>query len=504
MIEYGLNKSKQPNTTKLKSPSISMFSAEVMDIILTKDHKDYNTFGGSSSIGLIKYRLIESNKTINVKSLSYAIPLQPNNKNYPVIGELVLIYVGLPTSTSTTKESSTINYYLSGININNNSQINNLSDNKNFPKNDNHSPILSRSGDVVTEGRFQNSLKFTADNNGNPLTIIRNGRKSEKLNGEFSEEDYNKDDSLIIFSSNQSVDINVAVNDLQSFKISNIQNNSKITQTDIFKNNEKIDLNQIVPQDIVQADEANIEHIEYDEELVDYPLAQNDGSVDEVQLDEVIVEDHISFINQTQIQEFKNGKNLTKLESPVNFTNAYKYIGGVELDIPIQIKAMMDVIAFCEGTLGLGNFNGYNAVVFNGRRIENWTNDYKSGCPYQEVYGKDGKLKQRFGHWGRYQYDRPTWMTDAITNIPFSKRNQDLICAKTIKRRLGNILYDNLYKNMQDLNGVYGICKILAKTWASIPNGNSAYSYYSNNTVRIQGENIQKLYNIAYKIYQTK
>lgn len=502
MIEYGNNNNGKNFEKKSRNPTITMFPAEVVDIILSKNHNDYNIFGGNSSIGLIKYRILDSNKTVNSKSLSYAIPFHPNNKNYPLIGEIVLIYSGLPSPKSKIKESSTVNYYLSGINIYNNSQINNLTENSNFPKNDNHSPILSKSGDVVTEGRYQNSLKFTSDNKGNPITIIRNGRKSETSNGEFLEEDFNNDDSLIIFSSNQSVNINVVVSDLSSFKIVNTTPESKILQTDLVKNDNDLELKQ--PMINVGNNDIgiNLDNLSYDDEMIDYILPKNDGSVDEVQLDEVIVEDHISYINQNQIQEFKNGKNLTKLEPPVNFTNAYKHIGGVELDIPIQIRAMIDVISFCEGTLGLGKLNGYDAVVFNGRRIENWTNDYKLGCPYQEVYGKDGKIKQRFGHWGRYQYDRPTWTTDAITNIPFSKRNQDLICAKTIKRKLGNILYDNLYKNMQDINGVYGICKILARTWASIPNGNSPYSYYSNNTVRIQGENIQKLYNIAYKIYQ--
>jgi hypothetical protein len=504
MIEYGLNSGKK-TTRKQSSSLVTMFSAEVIDIILSNTHADFQKLGGNSSIGLIKYRLIDSNKTTNNKSLSFAIPLQPNSKNYPLIGEIVLIYSGLPSKNTEVKDNGSINYYISGINIFNNSHVNNISDVKSFPKNNNHSPILPNIGDVVTEGRFQNSLRFSSDSNGNPLTIIRNGRKVENTEGAFTQEDINNDDSLIIFSSNQKVDLNVAYNDLKSFSISlNKPDETKISKVDLTKNIEKVDLNQIVKQDLPQNDDTVVDTgLDTIDDTVDYPLPENEG-VDETQLDEVIEDEHISYIAQTQIQEFRNGKNLPKLEPPVNFNDAYKYIGGVESDIPNHIKAMIDVIAFCEGTLGSGKFNGYDTIVFNGRRIENWTKDYKLGCPHEPVYGRDGKLKQKFGHWGRYQYARDTWVLNAGSNIAFSKRNQDLVCAKTIKRRLGQIVYDNLYQNMQIIDGVYKVCLVLAKEWASIPYGNSSKSYYSNNNVRIQGNNIQKLYNLAYNIYLKK
>lgn len=503
MIEYGLNVNNNIKPKKSKSSLVTMFSAEVIDIILSKNHADYEVMGGNKSIGLIKYRLIESNKTTNNKSLSYAIPFQPNVKNYPIIGEIVLIYAGLPTSKTVIKESSSVNYYLSGINIFNNSHINNLEENKDFPVNSNHSPVLSKIGDIVTEGRFQNSLKFTSDDKGNPLTVIRNGRKSENINGDFSNEDYNNDDSLIIFSSNQPIDLQVVYNDLKSFNISKSTDINKITQIDIEKNNKKMDLNQVSTEKLTQVEGESSKDIkEYDEELVDYDLPKNEGSVDDVQLDEVIVQEHASITTQEALTETIDGREIKKLSKPLNLKDSLKHIGGLERDIPNHIKAIMEVLAYCEGTLGLNQNNGYDTVVLNCRTIQNWTKDYLIGCPYQAVYSKKGKLFQKGGHWGRYQYQKSTWVLDAGSNIAFSKRNQDLICAKTIKRRLGSILYDNLYNTMQDLNGVYKICSKLAPEWASIPNGNSIYSYYSNQHVRIYGENIQKLYNIAYKIYQ--
>ena len=504
MIDYGLNINDTKGTRKSTSSLVTMFSAEVIDIILSKDHKDFNKMGGNKSIGLIKYRLIESNKTTNENSLSYAIPLQPNSKNYPLKGETVLIYAGLPTKNSNVKNSLSLTYYLSGINIANDSQINNLSENNTFPTSKNHSPILPNAGDVITEGRFQNSLRFSSDISGNPLTIIRNGRKLDTTNGEFTQENINDDDSLIIFSSNQQIPMNVAYNDLKSFSISTSKvDSTKIQQIDLSKNIDKIDLTQINKQDLPINNDAITENIQTYDDVIDYILPENEG-VDTVQLDEVIENEHASFSTQQNFKEVVNGRELPKLHKPITFDKAIKYIGTLERDIPNHIKAIIEVISFCEGTLGLGVNNGYDAVVLDCRSITNWSNDYKGGCPYQPVYSRKGLLFQKGGHWGKYQYQKSTWMLDAGSNITFSKRNQDLICAKTIKRRLGSILYDNLYETMQNINGVYQVCLKLAPEWASIPNGNSTTSYYNGQKVRIYPTEIQTLYNIAYKIYQSK
>ena len=504
MIDYGLNSNSSKGTRKQDGSLVSIFSAEVVDIILLKDHKDYIKMGGNKSIGLIKYRIVESNKTSNINSLSFAIPLQPNSKNYPLIGETVLIYTGLPTKTSNVDNSISLNYYLSGINIYNNSQINNLSENNTFPTSKNHSPILPNIGDVITEGRFQNSIRFSSDISGNPLTIIRNGRKLDTIDGEFTQENINDDDSLIIFSSNQKIAMNVAYNDLKSFSISTSKvDSTKIQQIDLSKNIDKIDLTQVVKADLPINDDTIIEDTNIETDVVDYILPESDG-VEAIQLEKVIENEHPSYPTQQDFNEVVHSKELIKLHKPISFNNSIKYIGGLELDIPNHIKAIMEVLSFCEGTLGLGKNNGYDAVVLDCRSITNWTNDYKTGCPYQPVYSKNGLLFQKGGHWGKYQYQRSTWVLDAGSNIAFSKRNQDLICAKTIKRRLGHILYDNLYQNMQNIGGVYQVCLKLAPEWASIPNGNSTTSYYNDQKVRIYANDIQKLYNIAYKIYQSK
>jgi muramidase (phage lysozyme) len=504
MINTQLKSTQLPNRIEQPSSQINLFTAEVVDIILSNDNKKFDSFGGLNSIGTIIYRKIESNKTKNLDTLNYAIPLLPHQKTYPIVNENVLIFSGIASSKTTNKESLTVSYYLP-INTLNNSNSNNISENKDFPKITNHATVLPNIGDVITEGRFNNSLKFSADEKGNPLTIIRNGRKVETTNGEFLQENINEDESTIVFSSKQIVPIDLAYDKLNSFSASMSKSADKSIKTiDVNKNNSVEDLAQVNKSEFIkEVDLTQTETIE-EENIVDFIQGKGNNN-NEVKLDD-IEQEHASIITQEKHTEiYNNTKNLTKLSNPISFNNVTKYIGSVELDIPVHIKAIMDVLAFCEGTLGLNRNNGYDTVVLNCRTISNWINDYKLGCPYEVVYGKKGLIFQKGGHWGRYQYAKATWKIDNNgLNIAFSKRNQDLTCAKTIKRRLGYILYDNLHNTMQSIGGVHQVCLKLAPEWASIPNGNSSNSYYNNQNVRILAVDIQKLYNLAYNIYRKK
>jgi hypothetical protein len=504
MINTQLNTSYPTFSTEQPSSQINLFTAEVVDIIISKENTNFEKFGGFNSIGTIIYRKIESNKTKNINSLNYAIPLLPHQKTYPIIKENVLIFTGIASSKTTNKESLTVSYYLP-INTLNSSNSNNISDNKDFPKISNHATVLPNNGDVITEGRFNNSLKFSADEKGNPLTIIRNGRKVETTNGEFLQENINEDESTIVFSSKQVVPIDLAYDKLSSFSATISKSADKSIKTiDVNKNNSVEDLSKIKKSEFKkEVDLSQTETIE-EENIVDFIQGKGNNN-NEVKLDD-IEQEHASINTQEKYTEiYNNTKPLKKLSNPISFNNVTKYIGSVELDIPVHIKALMDVLAFCEGTLGLNSNNGYDTVVLNCRIISNWTNDYKLGCPYEVVYGKKGLIFQKGGHWGRYQYAKATWKLDNNgLNVAFSKRNQDLTCAKTIKRRLGYILYDNLHNTMQSIGGVHQICLKLAPEWASIPNGNSSYSYYNNQNVRILADNIQKLYNLAYNIYRKK
>jgi muramidase (phage lysozyme) len=473
---------------------VVFFSAIVEDIILSKEHPKYNIFGGNNSIGAIIYKLFNSNQTRNSNSLSYAIPLFSSNKSFPIKGEIVLVVAGLPTKVSQKKDSFTVNYYISDVNVLNNAFANVL--NPNLTKNESQSNILPKNGDVVTEGRFNNSLKFSSDDNGNPITILRNGSQVPNPNGDFRKENFDEDDSIIVFSTKTPYKIDYKFDELKSFNAFNDKSLREIKEVKITENI----LDSKLPYTKITDTSEEIIQKEVEEEIVDF---ENNETFDEgTTLDEIIQDENASIITQNKFVEVIKGRSLSKLSNPPNFNNSLKFIGFVDSSIPNSIRAMMDVIAYCEGTLGLNKHNGYDTVVLNCRTISGWNDNYLLGCPYSPVYSKNGSLFQYGGHWGRYQYQKSTWKLDnSGINVPFSKKNQDITCSKTMLRRLGDILFNNLHRNMQELGGVDKIVRKLAPEWASIPNGNYGGSYYRNQNVRLDGLGIQKLYNIAYEKY---
>jgi hypothetical protein len=205
------------------TPKLPIGSFRVKDIILDETHDKFNNLGGWNSIGVI---FVEPVSTIqrnqNNISISFAYPLFPNIKHYPLINEIVpLIY--LADSTISENPTSVIAYYLPPINIWN-TQIHNATPSFNpipdtqkkdyqqieagsiskpsfnptdisLGKTFNDLDIISNplypfEGDVIYEGRFGNSIRLgsTVDNafhsnpwsdgskNGNPIMILRNGQ----------------------------------------------------------------------------------------------------------------------------------------------------------------------------------------------------------------------------------------------------------------------------------------------------------------------------------------
>jgi hypothetical protein len=499
MINTSFNKNEIQNYETTLESNIQTFSAKVLDVILSPNHPKYDKFGKDDAIGIIIYSPIESNNTSNLNSLNYAKPLSANNKNHPIKGETVLIFSGLPTVSTNKKEALTLNYYFPHpINVSGSSNSNSSKSDLNSPSN--HKSLLPKYGDVIYEGRFNNSMRFSADENGNPITVIRNG-SGNKGDGKLDEEDVNLDESTIIFSSKNVVPIKIAHDKLDSYNIGNDIDGKVLTNLSLNAIEDISKFESVENKVQIESDLSLEETYNSDEdEIVDYE--HQTLSDDEIELDQVIAEEHASIETQNKLVEVYNGKALRKLSKPANLSNVSKYVGFIESDIPTQIKAFMDVIAYCEGTMGLNSFNGYDTVVLNCRTISGWTKDYGGGCPYAPVYAKDGSLFQRGGHYGRYQYGRTTWKLDNNgINVAFNKRNQDITCAKTIRRRVGQLLYDNFHKNMQEMNGVYRLLLKLAPEWASLPDGNSLSSHYSGQNVRLSPSDIQKLYIICYNKY---
>ena len=249
--------------------------ARVVDIILNENHPKFQELGGWSSIGTIFYLDIEvSNNNLN-NSLT-AKPLLSNSKNYPLVNEFILLFK-LPNNQIFFNESNdTSYYYLNPISIWNNPHLNaypnvelssttqpseeksyqaieqgqtrksssetiNYSYNSplvggTFVERSNIHPLLAFAGDIITEGRWGNSIRFgstaksdsilygnnwsNTGENGNPITIIRNGQPTDASKEGYLPivEDINKDLSSIYLTSNQEIPLKTTITNNPSIK----------------------------------------------------------------------------------------------------------------------------------------------------------------------------------------------------------------------------------------------------------------------------------------------
>ena len=242
-------------------PSEEIISARVISIILDDTHPLFDEYGQWDSIGTIFYDSIISPtpylpvKDPQTESLSFyptAKPLYPQYKALPLINETVVLIQG-PSLESSTATSATNWYYISVVNLWNSQQQNVLPDQiynqylsnnqtkttqevaAGSPQIENSSdltvnigntfvtkkyiyPLRPYEGDVIQEGRWGNSIRLgstvtgsdnlwsNTGNNGDPITLIRNGQYSIiQEPGEYILENINLDDSSIYLTSNQQI-----------------------------------------------------------------------------------------------------------------------------------------------------------------------------------------------------------------------------------------------------------------------------------------------------------
>ena len=226
-----------------------IITGKVMDIILDTNHPDAAQLGGYKAIGTIFFRdtrfpLATTEET--KQDTKIAIPLFSFIKNYPLINELVLI------TFITHTNGEEISYYFPITNVWNNPHHGALplipeqqrgstsvvvDDEINygeyFKELDYIKSLSPFEGDIILEGRFGNSIRFGSTNikqlteanayksgesqginpwsmggnvaeNGDPITIIRNGQfKTEESSWVPISEDINKDNSSIYLTSGQ-------------------------------------------------------------------------------------------------------------------------------------------------------------------------------------------------------------------------------------------------------------------------------------------------------------
>ena len=260
-INYGFSaiserfSSKQGNDflTNLAQSSNNIITiARVTNIILDKSDPIYFTLNGEwNGLGVIQYKTIDKRVQIN----GFAKPIDSNTKKYPLINELVYIIVAPNTDLGNNPYSINA-YYISTINLWNHPHHNGYPINPNelppeqskdytqttagsvrriggkdkedqsteiflgktFKERSNIHPLLPFEGDTIFEGRWGNSIRLgstvkTTPNNwssngndGDPITIIRNGQGTQTEEGWIPiVENINNDNSSIYLTSTQNV-----------------------------------------------------------------------------------------------------------------------------------------------------------------------------------------------------------------------------------------------------------------------------------------------------------
>jgi hypothetical protein len=185
----------------------------VRGIVLDDSDKElFDLVGQWNGIGTIFYEEVDRPTTTLVKNLQQAKPCFPNIKNYPLINEIVYLFL-LTDDNIYNNLNSYTSYYLSPINIWNHPNHNaipettlpdNLEDSqkqdygrtqagapfrrvqdegtgitlgRTFQESAEINPLRNKEGDVQVEGRFGQSLNFTSNTESQkPLTILRTGQ----------------------------------------------------------------------------------------------------------------------------------------------------------------------------------------------------------------------------------------------------------------------------------------------------------------------------------------
>jgi len=268
-----VNQQSSQSPNGITATPVSFLAGRVKNILLDEsDPEKFKKFGGWNGLGYIEYQDI-TNPTLQ---LSTAKPFFPNNKNLPLLEEIVWI-IQLPSTSinGATPDQPGIstdvnNYYLNSTALWNHPHHNGFPANpssplesqkrdylqtsignvrrvtdqsteldlgKTFIERSNIHPLLPFEGDIITEGRWGNSIRFGStiklkkpldtplnnwstgtSNSGDPILIIRNGQGTQTNEGWIPiVEDINNDEASIYFTSTQKIPLKASSTSYNSY-----------------------------------------------------------------------------------------------------------------------------------------------------------------------------------------------------------------------------------------------------------------------------------------------
>ena len=321
-------------TTNRAISSGGMIPVRVIDISLSPSSNGKSTFqltDGWWGIGAIKFEpLTKGSVPSEFPQGNIAYPMDINYRNLPLLNEVVYVTLGPSFRRITEGNSDALDFYytstlnvwngvhlnampspnaissntntvsnqdvVDGIENNEDNQLTEAAYGKIFTENEKIRNLYPQEGDVIVEGRFGNSLRFTSTNkqpsgskeiqspwstsgaNGTPLTILRNGQYNTGFNRDNwfpIYENIQGDASSIYLTAGQSIPVALATRNLASFGI------DSIPQVDTTTRIQKVDLETTK----VSANEADSTGSVYDTVNVEPTIPQTGTSQNTLNLD---------------------------------------------------------------------------------------------------------------------------------------------------------------------------------------------------------------------------
>jgi hypothetical protein len=273
-----------------------MVAARVIDIVLDENHPKFNYVGQWNGIGAIFYELVNSSGTTS--NLSYALPYDSQQKTYPLVNEIVLLF-SLPNQQIGVNTANQSYFYLKPLGVwnhphhdaypnlvkSNNPQqsqdyratengvVRQVTDGSTevdlnspvnpsqntFVEKSNIHPLMPYMGDSLMEGRYGQSIRFGSTakskseisnnwsfegNNGDPITILRNGQPTQVSDRGWIPitEDISQDLTSVYLTSYQKIPFSLANENFISY-ITPPTTPAQFTNPQIILNSDRIVLN---------------------------------------------------------------------------------------------------------------------------------------------------------------------------------------------------------------------------------------------------------------------
>jgi len=254
-----------PRNGSAIDPRNSTSPVRVVDVILDKNHPNWDTYGGPSSMGAILYRDVNSTsadtKEQETVSEGVAFPLNIGNLTIPLKNEIVLLIDG-PGQNADKSSGSLRKYYITIYSLWNNPHHGafppaaadpSVDLGKGILESDKFAPLQITPGDTIIQGRLGQSIRLGGgvledspwsdeDNINKPILILRAGQKEVENGFNPIFEDINTDHSSIYMTTNHIIPLTLANDKRETYdNIPDSSNNYEHPQ--LLLNSDRITLN---------------------------------------------------------------------------------------------------------------------------------------------------------------------------------------------------------------------------------------------------------------------